>query len=302
MGQINKGKIASISGNTARVVPSDSGTKPTVMITIPANLRGILKKGTEVVYVEFADFTGMLLGRTDGVGGSGGGASITLDTTMTQEGQAAEAKAAGDRFQTIEKQIADLLYNAITITDFTNNVKTARIGQTVTAVTFSWAFSKDPVTVKLCDANGNTIEEPDVDSEGTTLPVSVKANTSWVLTATDERGAVATDSTGITFLHGVYYGVGATRTAYDSDFINALAVDWRTNKRPSVTLSPSNEHIYYCLPTWMGACSFSVGVLPGGFELADTIAHTNAYGNTQTYYVYRSVEALAGTGITVNIS
>lgn len=69
MGQINKGKIASISGNTARVTPSDASAKPTAKITIPWHLRGDtgnLKKGTEVVYVEFDDSTGLLLGRADG--------------------------------------------------------------------------------------------------------------------------------------------------------------------------------------------------------------------------------------------
>jgi hypothetical protein len=73
MGQINKGKIASISGNTARVVPSDACARPTAKITIPWHLRGDsgkLKKGTEVVYVEFDDSTGLLLGRADGEWGA----------------------------------------------------------------------------------------------------------------------------------------------------------------------------------------------------------------------------------------
>lgn len=69
MGQISKGKIAGIVGNMARVVPSDASAKPTAKITIPWHLRGDtgkLKKGTEVVYVEFSDSTGLLLGRADG--------------------------------------------------------------------------------------------------------------------------------------------------------------------------------------------------------------------------------------------
>lgn len=73
MGQINKGKIGSISGKTARVVPSDASEKPTAKITIPWHLRGEsgnLKKGTEVVYVEFDDATGLLLGRADGEWGA----------------------------------------------------------------------------------------------------------------------------------------------------------------------------------------------------------------------------------------
>lgn len=73
MGQINKGKIGSISGNTARVIPSDASARPTAKITIPWHLRGDsgkLKKGTEVVYVEFDDSTGLLLGRADGEWGA----------------------------------------------------------------------------------------------------------------------------------------------------------------------------------------------------------------------------------------
>lgn len=73
MGQIYKGKIGSISGNTARVIPSDASGKPTAKITIPWHLRGDsgkLKKGTEVVYVEFDDSTGLLLGRADGEWGA----------------------------------------------------------------------------------------------------------------------------------------------------------------------------------------------------------------------------------------
>lgn len=69
MGLINKGKIGSIEGNTARVVPMEAGARPTAKITIPWHLRGRtgeLKKGTPVVYVEFEDSTGLLLGRADG--------------------------------------------------------------------------------------------------------------------------------------------------------------------------------------------------------------------------------------------
>lgn len=88
MGQINKGKIASISGNTARVVPSDANAKPTAKITIPWHLRGNtgkLQKGTEVVYVEFDDSTGLLLGRSDGEWGAYL-PSLTAGSVVTPEG------------------------------------------------------------------------------------------------------------------------------------------------------------------------------------------------------------------------
>lgn len=61
MGNIYKGTIAGIEGNTARVLPSDAGAKPTAKIVIPWHLRGStgnLTKGTPVVYVEFDDASG----------------------------------------------------------------------------------------------------------------------------------------------------------------------------------------------------------------------------------------------------
>lgn len=88
MGQINKGTIASIDGNTARVVPSDANAKPTAKITIPWHLRGStgnLKKGTAVVYVEFDDSTGLLLGRADGEWGAYL-PSLTAGTVETPKG------------------------------------------------------------------------------------------------------------------------------------------------------------------------------------------------------------------------
>ncbi len=94
MAQINKGTIASVDGNTARVVPSDAGTKPTAKIVIPWHLRGAtgnLQKGTEVVFVEFADSTGLLLGRADGEWGAYL-PSLTAGSVSTPEG---DVKARG---------------------------------------------------------------------------------------------------------------------------------------------------------------------------------------------------------------
>lgn len=69
MGQIHKGEIATISGNKARVVPLDKEDKATAKLNVPWHLRGDtgeLEPGDEVVYCEFDDGTGLLLGRMDG--------------------------------------------------------------------------------------------------------------------------------------------------------------------------------------------------------------------------------------------
>lgn len=77
MGIIDKGVIVSLSGELdasgdytkAKVQSVFSEGTTTMPLTIPTHLRGnkgMLKKGTEVVYTVFSDETGMILSRMDG--------------------------------------------------------------------------------------------------------------------------------------------------------------------------------------------------------------------------------------------
>lgn len=207
-----------------------------------------------------------------------------------------------NRVSKTEKQIADLMYSPIAIMNFAIVPNSVEAGDTLSSVSFTWGFNKIPVSVSLHDWETHLSEEMDIFSTGTVINgLTITGARSWRLQATDERGETAQDEVEITVTHGVYYGVGDAQTAFDSDFVNSLDVEWRTNKKPSVHLSPKSQHIYYCLPTWMGTCKFTVGVFEGGFELADTISFTNEHGYTQNYYIYKSVEALSAT-VTVYIS
>lgn len=200
----------------------------------------------------------------------------------------------------IQSQINDMNYKAITISSFTNNVNTVEIGSTVEAVTLSWKFSKTPKSVTL---DG---EEQATDSTGAKLTgLSIKSAKSWTLKATDERGATASKTTGVSFYNGIYYGVGAAPNVYDSAFILGLSKPTlRNSKLPSFTVNAGEgEYIFYCLPKRLGTCSFTVGGFTGGFELVATVEFTNASGYTeeQGYYVYKSVNAGLGA-TTVSVS
>ena len=73
------------------------------------------------------------------------------------------------------------------------------------------------------------------------------------------------------------------------------------------------QYFYYCLPKRMGKCIFTVGVLPGGFNLVkfddptsengykETFDFKNSSGYTEPYYIYRSNNSGLGTK-TVNVS
>ena len=68
-GYIEKGKITSIDGNTARVVPCNESGLVSAQVVIPWHMRGSsgnIAKGTEVIYAVFDDQTGVLLMRADG--------------------------------------------------------------------------------------------------------------------------------------------------------------------------------------------------------------------------------------------
>lgn len=54
-------------------------------------------------------------------GGKGGGSNIDLDTTLTQAGKAADAKAVGDRFEEIDEVIVDMASGG---TGYVRNVQT----------------------------------------------------------------------------------------------------------------------------------------------------------------------------------
>lgn len=185
---------------------------------------------------------------------------------------------------TLQGQMADLLYKEISITSFTNNKSTQEIGSSVTAVTLTWAFNKTPVRVTL---DG---EERAVNSTGESLTgLSITANKTWKLQATDERNYTATRTTSISFLNGVYYGVATAPKTYDSEFVKGLTKTLRSSKLTSFTVTAGEgQYIYYCIPTRFGTASFKVGGFDGGIALVDTISFTNASGYTEDYYIYRS--------------
>lgn len=65
MGKIEKGKVASVDGATALVVPG-STVMVSCVVVVPAALRGTLAKDDEVVFALFEDRTGLILGRANG--------------------------------------------------------------------------------------------------------------------------------------------------------------------------------------------------------------------------------------------
>ena len=191
---------------------------------------------------------------------------------------------------TVAAVLDDLLYTAIQITSFTNNVNTVEMGSTVDTVVLNWNYNKTPEELTL-DGQGidASLKTKTIESAG------IKANKTYTLKAVDERDAEATRTTAITFLNGVYWGVGADQSSFDSAFILGLTKGLQSSKVKTFTVNAgASQHIYYAIPTRYGTPAFKVGGFEGGFAKAATIDFTNASGYMESYDIWKSDNAGLG--------
>ena len=195
-----------------------------------------------------------------------------------------------DGIDLLFSEIADLKYTPISILSFSANISTVELGSEIDDLTLSWSLSRSPKTVMI----NNEPVFPDV----TTLELSnlnLVANKTYTLKVEDERETIAQKSVSITFLNGVYYGVGKNVSNYSNEFILGLTKVLSNSRARTITVnSDENEHIYYCIPSRLGQCNFNVGGFDGGFSKVSTIQFTNASGYRESYDIYKSTNANLG--------
>lgn len=210
------------------------------------------------------------------------------------EGKGLSTNDFSDEYKQI---VDDLNYKPMAINSFTNNVNTVEMGSTVNDVTLSWAYNKTPKSA--------TLDSAPIEASATSKVLSslgLKTNKTWTLSATDERDKTVNKTTAITFLNGVYWGIGDASPTLDSAFILTLTKGLQSSKAKTFTVNAgAGKHIYYAVPTRYGTCTFKVGGFDGGFTKAGTIEFTNASGYKENYDVYKSDHAnLGNTTVTVS--
>ena len=179
------------------------------------------------------------------------------------------------------------VYTPISIQSFSHNLGSSSIEyrNTIDSVTLSWSLNKDPASLSL---DGESVDVKATSKVLTDVPVT-SGSITWTLAATDEQNAERTKSASVSFVNGVYYGAAAEPAEYDSAFILGLTKKLSSGKVSSFTVNAgTGKYIYYAQPARYGTCEFTVGTFTGGFDLVKQISFTNAYGYTETYYIYRS--------------
>lgn len=197
-----------------------------------------------------------------------------------------------DKIAALESQVSDILYEPIAISSFSHNAGTKERGATVTEVTLSWTTNKTPETLTL---DGAALDASTTSKKITGLSLTWDNNKTWKLVATDAREASAEKTTSITFCNNIYYGVGTTEGGFTSDFVTGLSKRLQSAKAYDFTVNPSDQYIYYAVPTRLGTVTFKVGGFEGGFEAPETVSVTNGSNYTENYYVYRSTNKITGS-------
>ena len=206
-------------------------------------------------------------------------------------GQATSADKVSYGDKTVQQALDDLNYKAIAINSFTNDVGTVDMGSTVTDVTLSYSFNK---TAKSLTLDGTAIDVASTKQVLTGLTIT--ANKTYTLTATDDRDAKATKTTSISFLNGCYYGVGTVDVdGADKAFVAGLTKVLSGSRARTIDVTAGEgEFIYYAIPHRLGTPSFTVGGFEGGFSLLKTFDYENPAGYTESYDVYKSTNANLG--------
>ena len=215
-----------------------------------------------------------------------------INDNISESNSTWSSKKIENMFNNIQDQISDLNYKPISITSFSNNINTVEKGRVFETISLNWSTNKQPTKIVL---NGIDI---DINLKSTKLIQTIKDNTSFVLSVTDEKSKSASATTSVSFVNGIYYGVGINRqlTDIDSEFVLS-----NMTKRLSGSMIGSfsanagnNQYIYFIYPSSFGKKSFYVGGFEGGFDYLGEFLFTNQYNYNEKYIVYKSTNSSLG--------
>lgn len=191
------------------------------------------------------------------------------------------------------------LYKAMSVNSFSNNSGTLEIGSSLSSSTFSWNLSKQPSKLTItANSQSSDVDKTQSGSALISFTQPLTATTTFTLTATDARDAVASRQSTISFLNGKYYGVSniTDTSSMDSDFVKGFTKNLVSGRTGSWSVTANaGQYIYFAIPDTFGTPVFYVGGFEGGFSKVKTFDFQNSSGYTASYNIYKSTNAGLGT-------
>lgn len=191
-----------------------------------------------------------------------------------------------------------------------------RRGDTLSAIAVAAAYvSGPPISANIVNILTGAAGVSDVDPGAWVGPTgpnfdsashagSVKRNGTdlgaepkWTIELTATGTAVDVENIVITWTRDVYYGVGAAGLTSEAQIKSLPSNTLSTTRTRNITVSPSNQKVYYAYPKAYGTATFMLNGFPAAFNAPFELAITNVNGLTFTYYVYESTNLLTGTSL-----
>lgn len=304
--------LASLKGKNGTSFRTCENWKPNTQYTCDEEYIDIVTNGAATYYCTESHLSGETFDSTKWFefvkSGSGGGSTSVTITIGDNGNWFIDGVDTGcpsinpdmeSRLSSIETQLADILYEAISILTFKSNVAQVEMGSTVDSVTLEWTLNKTPTSLTL---DGKTL---DVNLRKTTITnANITTTKTYSLKAIDDRSAESTKTAVIQFCNGCYYGISTVGSVdqIDNTLVQGLTKVLSSTRVRSINVNAtSGYYIYYALPTRLGTPTFEVGGFVGGFNLVKTFDYTNPSGYTESYDIWKSTNS--GLGETkVNIT
>ena len=179
---------------------------------------------------------------------------------------------------------------------------TYEIGSTITNATLHWTLNKDMVSVLLSAPvpSGDRNQTENGTNTYIHSNANIVSNTTYSVTVNDGENS-ASSSTTFSFANRRYYGVSSNASLTNAQVL-ALTAEFCTARSNTHTYDcTGGAYIWICYPKSYGTATFNVGGLEVVFNCTEQSV-TNASGHTETFYCYRSLNALNGSGIQVIVS
>lgn len=189
-----------------------------------------------------------------------------------------------------------------------------RRGDTITGVTASASYTSGPPnSASIANTYGGSTDVGDVDPGVWTINApfaaaslagsilrngsDLGADPTWTATLTAIKGTTKTATFTVQWTRDVYYGVGVAGINSEAAVEALAGTTLATGRSRTITVSPSNEKVYYAYPKSYGAATFTLNGFPAAFNAPTEISLTNVNGVTSTYYLYESTNLLTGSNL-----
>ena len=207
----------------------------------------------------------------------------SLVSNGTSNGSGIDTSAISQLVAALGGMFADII--------FTTTTSYFDLGAYAITPSFTAAYSTIPNSVFLSDSVGTlpkdvTSTSAAFSSNGTFGSSTFGNVVNFILTATNSIGITKTATCPITWVNRAYWGVASSDPVDVTTLGNSALLLTPTNK---ITVTAGvGQFIYYASRVNSGLLSFWFNGIQGGFELISTLTATNAYGVSESFYLYKS--------------